>query len=116
MLETQRKENLSVCITFALILAKMGVKCDISNDIILNNIFNDVILYYILILEVFCKLYKSTSQKHFNIQNCALNRKYFHGTFITMILKLFLKILCPYKESLFVDQVFDLMEMMANFI
>lgn len=33
-----------------------------------------------------------------------------------MILKLFLKILCPYKESLFVDQVFYLMEMMANFI
>ena len=72
MLETQSKEDLSVCITFALILAKMGVKCDISNDIILNNIFNDVILYYILILEVFCKLYIKVHHKNILIYKTVL--------------------------------------------
>ena len=49
----------------------MGVKCDISNDIILNNIFNDVI-YYILILEVFCKLYIKVHHKNILIYKTVL--------------------------------------------
>lgn len=77
MLETQRKERgfiglYNFCTSSC--HNKMGVKCDISNDSILNNIFNDVILYYILVLEVFCKLYIKVHHKIILIYKTVLYR------------------------------------------